>query len=144
LRQQGLARARGADKQDVALGQLHLVLVRLVLVAQALVVVVHRHRQGALGDLLADDVVVQVGLDLGRRGQVAARLAAGLTRGKFIPDDFVAQVDALVADKDRRTGDQLLHLVLALAAKRAVKGFFAGRAFFLGHGGLCLVGKLTG
>ena len=58
--------AGGADQQDVALGQLHIVLVGLVLVAQALVVVVHRHGQCALGNILANHVVVQVGLDLDR------------------------------------------------------------------------------
>jgi hypothetical protein len=39
----------------------------------------------------------------------------------FLADDVVAQVDALVADEDRRTRDQLAHLVLALAAERAVQ-----------------------
>jgi hypothetical protein len=29
--------------------------------------------------------------------------------------------------------------MLAFAAERAVKGFFAGRAFFLGHGGNALL-----
>ena len=58
LRQQGLARARGADQQDVALGELHLILARLIFVAQAFVVVVDRHGQRALGLFLADDVVV--------------------------------------------------------------------------------------
>ncbi|MBP0662057.1 hypothetical protein J8J07_24385, partial [Mycobacterium tuberculosis] len=33
----------------------------------------------------------------------------------------------------------LLHFMLAFAAERAVKGFFAGRAFFLGHGGNALL-----
>jgi hypothetical protein len=57
-----------------------------------------------------------------------------LAGGQLVPDDFVAELDALVADKNRRTGDQLLDLVLALSAKRAVEGLFAGCAFFLGHG----------
>jgi hypothetical protein len=56
----------------------------------------------------------------------------------LIADDVVAQVDALVADEDRRAGDQLLHLVLALAAEGAVKGFFAGEPFFSAMG-QCLV-----
>jgi hypothetical protein len=81
LREQRLARARGADQQDVALGELDVVLLGLFLVAQALVVVVDRHRQHALGRLLADHVVVQVGLDLSGRGQVAARLARSSPAG---------------------------------------------------------------
>lgn len=72
LGQQGLARAGGPDQQDVAFRELDLVLAGLVLVAQALVVVVHGHGQGALGDFLADHVVVEVGLDLRRSRQVAA------------------------------------------------------------------------
>jgi hypothetical protein len=60
------------------------------------------------------------------------------TAGQLVTDDLVAQVDALVANEDRRTGNQLLDFVLALAAERAVQGFFAGGAFFLGHGGNAL------
>jgi hypothetical protein len=75
-------------------------------VAQALVVVVDRDRQRALGRLLADHVVVEVGLDLVGRRQVAARLALLVTRGQFVADDLVAQVDALVADEDRGARDQ--------------------------------------
>jgi hypothetical protein len=36
---------------------------------------------------------------------------------RFVADDVVAQLDALVADEDRRAGDQLLDLVLALPQK---------------------------
>ena len=36
-------------------------------------------------------------------------------------DDLVAQLDALVADVDAGAGDQLLHLLLALAAERALE-----------------------
>jgi hypothetical protein len=56
-------------------------LLGLFLVAQALVVVVDRHREHALGRLLADHVVVQVVLDLQRRGQVAARSRASSPAG---------------------------------------------------------------
>jgi hypothetical protein len=40
----------------------------------------------------------------------------GLGR-RLVADDVVAQLDALVADEHRRAGDQLLDLVLALAAE---------------------------
>jgi hypothetical protein len=36
-------------------------------------------------------------------------------------DDVHAQFDAFVADKYGRTGDELAHFVLALAAERAVE-----------------------
>ncbi len=99
LRQQRLAGARGTDEQDVALGQLNLVLAGLVLVTQALVVVVYGDSQRALGQVLADHVVVQVGLDFGGRGQVASAVL-GLGAGLLVADDLVAEIDALVADKD--------------------------------------------
>ena len=133
LRQQGLAGTGGANQQDVALGELDIVLFGFFLVTQALVVVVDRHRQGALGDLLANDVVVQIGLDLGRGGQVALGLTRQFGLGQLIADDLVAQIDAFIADEHRGTGDQFLDLVLALAAKRAVEGFFALRTLRFCH-----------
>src|SRR5206468_11222000 len=45
----------------------------------------------------------------------------------------VAKLDALVADEHRGAGDQLLHLVLALAAERAVQNLLGGGAFSVGH-----------
>jgi hypothetical protein len=54
--------------------------------------------------------------------------------GQFIADDLIAELNALVAHKHRRAGNQLLDLMLAFAAKRAIQSFFAGRAFFFGHG----------
>ena len=132
--QQRLAGSGGTDQQDVALGELDVVFLGFFLVPQPLVVVVDGDREHPLGRLLSDHILVQVGLDLAGRGQVAARLARVVGRGKLVANDLVAQVDALVADEDRRPGDQFLHLVLALAAEGAVKGFLAGRAFFLGHG----------
>ena len=38
-----------------------------------------------------------------------------------LADDVVAELDALVADEHRRAGDQLAHLVLALAAEGAIQ-----------------------
>jgi hypothetical protein len=92
------------DQQDVALGQLDLVVLTLALGVQALVVVVDRDRQGLLRALLTDHVVVQDVVDFLRLWQ----LAAGLCRGPLLhllADDVVAQFHALVADIDRRPGD---------------------------------------
>jgi hypothetical protein len=49
------------------------------------------------------------------------RTALGLSFLHLLTDDVVAQVDALVADKDRGTGNQFAHFVLAFAAERAIK-----------------------
>ena len=38
-----------------------------------------------------------------------------------LSDDINTQFNALVADIDRRTGNKLAHLVLALAAERAIE-----------------------
>src|SRR5438093_6247195 len=85
--------------------------------------------------MLPDQVLIEDGFDLGGNGQVGARcLRVGAFGGHLVTDDVVAKLDALVADEHRRAGDELLHLVLALAAKGAVQDFLAGGAFFVGHG----------
>src|SRR5258708_5637194 len=123
LREQRLARARGADQQDVRLGQLDVVLLAAAL--QALVVVVDRDREDLLGLHLADHVLVEDLADLVRAGKVALlRLLPGVGRCLFT-DDVVAEVDALVADEDRRAGDELAHFMLALAAEGAIEKLFA-------------------
>ena len=89
-------------------------------VGQALVVVVDGDREDPLGVVLADHVVVEDGLDLagGRHAGPALRDGALV----LLADDVHAELDALVADEDRRPGDQLPHLMLALPAKGAVEG----------------------
>src|SRR6266853_2045046 len=129
LREQRLARSGRADEQDVRFGELDLVVLREML--QPLVVVVHRDRQYLLGELLTDHVLVQYPADFPRRRPVGFGGLAALVRGAFLADDVVAQLDALVADEHRRPGDQLPHLVLALAAEGAVEKFFAAGLF--GH-----------
>jgi hypothetical protein len=57
-------------------------------------------------------------------------LAAPLVGGDLLADDVVAQLDALIADEHRRARDQLLDLVLALAAERAVKKLLSAGLFF--------------
>ncbi|CAB4570922.1 unannotated protein [freshwater metagenome] len=96
--------------------------------------VVHRHRQDALGLLLADDVVIQELKDLNRLREFFKRQLSGF--GKFLFDDLVTQVDAFVADVDTRTSDQFLDLLLGLPAKRALQKF--ATISELGHVGVPL------
>src|SRR5947208_13081308 len=86
---------------------------------EPLVVIVHRDREHALGMLLPDDVIVEHLADFLRGRDAVARLdQRGLV---LLADDVHAQFDALVADENGRPGDELAHLVLALAAKRAIE-----------------------
>ena len=64
LGKQGLAATRRAHQQDVGLGEFDVVV--LGRVVEPLVVIVHRHREHALGVVLADHVGVEHGADLGR------------------------------------------------------------------------------
>ena len=51
----------------------------------------------------------------------------------LLADDVHAQLDALVADENGRAGDELAHLVLALAAERAVERILGFAAADLAH-----------
>src|SRR6185503_7782323 len=114
-REQRLARAGRPDQQDVRLLELDLPGGRRRV--DALVVVVHGHRERLLRAVLADDVVIEDALDLGRLRQLAAgrrRFALALSL-----EDVVAQLHALAADVHRRSGDESGDLVLASPAERA-------------------------
>src|SRR3989440_5278919 len=121
LREQGLAAAGGADQQNVALGDLDIVLGARGGGAglQALVVIVDRDREHLLGALLADDVLVEDLLDLVGLGKLVARAFGAIL--ELLTDDVVAQLDAFVAHEHRGAGDQLADLVLTLAAEGAVQ-----------------------
>ncbi len=124
LGQQRLAAARGADQQDVGLGDLDVVLrprATRTTHLQALVVVVDRDGQRLLRALLADDVLVQDLLDLVRLRELVPRPLGAVFQ--LFPNDVVAELDALVAHEHRRTGDQLADLVLALSTEGAVQEF---------------------
>jgi len=82
--------------------------------------VVDGYREHLLGAVLADDVRVQVFIDLRRcrqLGQRQTRLCSS-GRGRFFVDDLSAQVHALVADIDRSGPcDQPPDLILAFATE---------------------------
>ena len=138
LREQRLAGAGRADQQDVRLVELDLVArLRLLLDLDALVVVVDRDGELLLGLFLADDVLVEELLDFLRHGQGRAR-AVGPLEAVVVGDDVVADLDALVADEDRRTRDELADVVLVLVAERAPEHFVL--AVLLHHVRSCVGG----
>jgi hypothetical protein len=92
-------------------------------------VVVHGNSQTLLGLFLADDVFVEKLLDFWRRRQRRPR-ALGFEL-VVVGDDVVTHLDALVADEDGRTRDQLADVVLVLVAERAPQDF--GLAVLLHH-----------
>ncbi len=92
-------------------------------VVEPLVVVVHGDGENALGVVLADDIIVEHLADVaGRRNAIARLDESGLC---LLADDVHAEFDALIADEYGQAGDQLLHLVLRLAAERAVERVLA-------------------
>jgi hypothetical protein len=98
--------ARRPDQEDVRLLELDVELAVPLEVVDPLVVVVDRDGELLLRLLLADDVLVEELLDLARLRQL--RLGLGLVEDPVLRDDVEADVDALVADVDRRPRDQLL------------------------------------
>jgi hypothetical protein len=116
LGEQSLAAAGGTQQQDVRLLQLDIRLAGHHHL-DTLVVVVDGDRQGALGGVLTNHVVIEHVVDLARLWQV---LEVECGRGReLLVDDLVAEVDALVTDVHAGTGDQLLDLSLGLAAEAA-------------------------
>src|SRR5262249_44993361 len=90
-----------------------------------------RDREHLLGVILTDDIVVENLAYLLRGRNAVARLRQ---RGFILLADNVhAQLDALVADEYGRAGDELAHLVLALAAERAMARFLGFAAADLVH-----------
>jgi hypothetical protein len=52
----------------------------------------------------------------------------------LLADDVHAQLDAFIADENRRPGDELSDLMLALSAERTVEGVLGIAAARFGHG----------
>ena len=93
--------------------------------------VVNRHRQHALGPCLADHILIQHMVDVGRSRDAVMPLGQ---RGLMLfTDDIHAQLDALVTDEHRRPGNQLADFMLALSAERTEKSALVA-VFGLRHG----------
>src|SRR5262245_1614539 len=90
-----------------------------------------RDREHLLGVILTDSIVIENFAYLLRGRNAVARLHQ---RGFILlADDVHAQFDALVANEYGRAGDELAHLVLALAAERAVERILGFAAADLAH-----------
>src|SRR5262249_35272427 len=93
----------------------------LGLMVETLIVIIDRDREHLLSVTLTDDIVIENFAYLLRGRNAVARLhQRGLV---LLADDVHAQLDALVADENGRSGDELAHLVLPLAAEREVELF---------------------
>src|SRR5450756_404548 len=131
LRQKSLARTRRADQEDVRLLELDIEFAVLLEIVDPLVVVVDRDGELSLGRLLPDDVLVEEFLDLARLREL--RLGLGLVEHPVLGDDVEADVDAFIADVDRRPRDELLHVPLGLVAEATAQN--VPRTRLLRHAG---------
>src|SRR6266576_176953 len=85
----------------------------------ALVVVIDGYGEGLLGAVLPDYVLVQDVFDFRRRGDLGdgfRDLALFVLR-----QDLIAERNALIADVDRRSGDEFPDRILGFAAERAAE-----------------------
>ena len=92
--------------------------------------VVNRDRKNAFGQSLPDDIFVETRANFLRRRQIGFGRFSALVARRFLANDVIAQLYAFIADEHGRAGDELLYLVLALAAKGAIQklltaGFFS-------------------
>src|SRR5690606_21912339 len=125
LGEERLPRTGRPDQQDVRL--LELDVVEHTLMVDALVVIVDRDGEGLLRLVLADHVLIEDLLDLARRGDARDRVG-GIPLLLF-GQDLVAKRDALVADVDRRPGDELLDRLLGLPAERTAQVLVASHGY---------------
>jgi ATP-dependent protease Clp ATPase subunit len=79
--------------------------------------------------LLADDILIQELLDVGRRGK--RRPDPAVLEPVVVGDDVVAHLDTLIADEHSRARNQLADVVLILVAERAAENL--GLAVLLDH-----------
>ena len=91
--------------------------------------IINRYGEHAFCPLLANHVLVKNRVDFVRNWQ---SLSTGLTRRllNFFANDVVAEVDTLIANKDRGASNKLPDFVLAFATKRTVKELVTVCAIF--------------
>ena len=114
LGQQRLADAGRAEQQDVGFVEFDLVVATGGGV-DPFVMVVHGHREGSFGPLLADHILVEDILDLGGGGNVGD--VVHHVPLLVLRQDLVAEGDAFVADVHRRSGNEFPDRILRLPAE---------------------------
>src|SRR6266404_3147493 len=118
LCQQSLARARGPDEHNVRFLNLNVSAAASQL--DSLVVLIDGDRQLLLCFFLPNNVLVKKRLNLaGLRQRRSRRYRLSLL---VVGDDLVTNVDTLIADVDRRSGNEFLDFVLRLAAEGTAQG----------------------
>jgi hypothetical protein len=99
--------------------------------------VVDCHGQNAFCSFLSNNILSEQFKDFLGSREIRLWPRDGFNARRLVANDVVTQVNALVADENRRTCDKFLHLVLALTAEGAVKQFFAAGGFFVRHRAKC-------
>ena len=144
-RQVSFTAASRAEHQNIRLAQLHLLprgrrknaggQHRVINIVDALVVVVHRHRQGALRRVLTDDVVVEVAVNFARSSQLrCSRRRGGFHLQTLFSENLFAQLHTFVADGNIRAEHNLENLRASLLAEGASH---AGVGLFGRHNDVC-------
>lgn len=118
LRKHRLAHTRGSEKNDIALLDLNIAVLRAV---YSLIVVIDRDAQRFLRLVLTYNILVELLFDLMGLGErLIARALTALAAGTlFVRLNYIeALLHTLVADIHPRTGDKLLDLILCFLAER--------------------------
>ena len=116
LGQQCLTATSRSDQHDVGFRQLD---IRFIGVVQALVMVMDSDRQHAFGVHLTDHIVIKNLTNLGWSRNTITGFQT--SRFGFFTNNVHAQLNAFITDEHCWPGNQLTHLMLALAAKAAIK-----------------------
>ena len=95
------------------------VLNRNRIIKDALVMIVDGDREGFFGVVLADTMQIKLAFDLGRLGNINARLVLPGLGGQFFVEHLLAKDDAVIADINPRAGDELFDFGVGFAAKTA-------------------------